>query len=193
MEQVNTEQEIWKDVPGYGGHYQASSLGRIRVKERTVRKWHKSGKHITQNYKQRILNPTKADKYGHLSVHIGYEGKKITAFVHRLVLFAFVGPAPHGMECCHKNGIAWDNRPSNLRWCTHASNNRDRLKHNRYSIGDEHPMAKFSNNIILDVYKYLKNGGTGVEASELFGISTTHISRIKNGKHGVFRSQGNST
>jgi hypothetical protein len=133
--------EIWKPIPGYGGHYEASSLGNIRVKDRVVEKFcglHK--KIVKQHYKGRLLKLNKSDKYGHVSVRIGVDRKKITASVHRLVLFAFVGPAPEGMECCHNNGIAWDNRIENLRWDTHAANNADRKRHGNYKVGKDHHM-----------------------------------------------------
>ena len=47
----------------------------------------------------------------------------------RVVLRAFVGPAPAGMECCHNNGDHTDNRVANLRWGTKSDNSQDRLKH----------------------------------------------------------------
>lgn len=131
--------EIWKNIPGYGGHYEASNLGDIRVKDRTVEKF--CGLHnivVKQFYKGRLLNPSKSDKYGHMSVHLGYDKKRISVSVHKLVLLAFVGPAPDGMECCHNNGIAWDNRIENLRWDTHKNNNADRKKHGKYATGKDH-------------------------------------------------------
>ena len=42
--------------------------------------------------------------------------------VHRLVLEAFVGPAPEGQQCNHKNGVRHDNRLENLEWCTPSEN-----------------------------------------------------------------------
>lgn len=42
--------------------------------------------------------------------------------VHRLVLTAFVGPCPDGMECLHGEGGALDNRLTNLRWGTKSEN-----------------------------------------------------------------------
>lgn len=134
-------EEIWKDIPGYGGHYMASNLGRIMAKERKVKKFcGLHGKEVEQTYKARILNPNKTDKYGHLSVHLGFDKKKYTCSVHRLVLFAFVGLPPDGMEACHNNGIASDNRIENLRWDTHANNNLDRKNHGKYARGKDHPM-----------------------------------------------------
>jgi hypothetical protein len=133
--------ETWKDIPGYGNYYQASNLGNIRVKDRVVEKF--CGLHnrsVKQFYKGRTLLPSKNNKYGHLSVHLGFNKTKKTIQVHRLVLEAFVGPAPNGMECCHNNGIAWDNRIENLRWDTHKNNNADRKRHGTYPTGENHPM-----------------------------------------------------
>lgn len=49
--------ETWKPVPGYGGHYEASSIGRIRSVDRVVVKRHQSGKLIQgQKYAGRLSN-----------------------------------------------------------------------------------------------------------------------------------------
>lgn len=50
-------------------------------------------------------------------------------WVHRLVLSAFTGPCPPGMECCHNDGDPSNNRPENLRWDTRSSNARDKRVH----------------------------------------------------------------
>lgn len=133
--------EIWADIPNYGNHYQASNLGRIRVKDRIVKKFSVlANKIVEQKYKARLLNPSKQSYLGHLSVHLGYDNKKISVSVHRLVLEAFVGERPDGMECCHNNGVANDNRLENLRWDTHENNNKDRKLHGKYLKGKNHPM-----------------------------------------------------
>jgi len=143
-------EEIWKDIPGYGDFYMASNLGRIKVKKRKIKKLcvlH--NKIVEQTYKERILNPSKIDKYGHMSVHFGVNKEKFNVLVHRLVLFAFVGLPENGYEACHNNGIANDNRIENLRWDTHANNNVDRKKHGNYPTGKDHPMygRKMSNEL----------------------------------------------
>ena len=33
---IEKEKEIWKNIPGYEGYYQASNLGRVRSLDRTV-------------------------------------------------------------------------------------------------------------------------------------------------------------
>ena len=182
--------EIWKDIPGFGGHYQASSLGRIRSKDRVVLKRHKGGKVMSQVYSGRLLSPSKASKIGHLSVHLGVNGKKYTASVHGLVLFAFAGPRPEGMECCHNNGNASDNRPDNLRWDTHHNNNGDRKKHGTYALGERHHMAKISNEAAADIYRKLKTGRGVASLSREYGISAHVVYDIKHERHGALKVLG---
>ena len=134
-------EEIWKDIPGYGNFYMASNFGKIKAKERKIKKF--CGLHnkiVEQTYKERILNSSKVDKYGYVNVHLGVNKERFIVGVHRLVLFAFVGVPPDGHEACHNNGIANDNRIENLRWDTHANNNADRKKHGNYPTGKDHPM-----------------------------------------------------
>lgn len=170
--------EIWKPVPGYGGHYEASSAGRIRVKDRTVDKRHKSGKVMRQFYPGRLLSPTRATPLGHVNVHIGVDRKRINVGVHRLVLLAFVGPCPDGMEACHNNGDASDNRPENLRWDTHLENNRDRKRHGRYATGEAHHNFKFPQGLVTAI----RAGIVPLSrAMGTYGVSRTHYYRLKRG------------
>lgn len=50
--------------------------------------------------------------------------------VHALVLLAFVGPRPAGMQqICHGNGDGTDNRLSNLRYGSASDNTLDMVRH----------------------------------------------------------------
>lgn len=46
-----------------------------------------------------------------------------------LVMLAFVGPRPDGLDVCHGNGNPADNRLENLRYGTRSENMRDALRH----------------------------------------------------------------
>lgn len=170
--------ETWMPIPGYGEHYEASDMGRIRVKDRVVRKPHRCGRIVEQFYPGRVLSPTKSTPQGHLSVHIGVDGKRITVGVHRLVLFAFTGPPPTGTEACHNNGDAGDNAPANLRWDTHLENNRDRKRHGRYATGEAHHQHKFPAGLIVSI----RAGAVSLSrAMKVYGMSRTHFYRVKRG------------
>lgn len=169
----------WKNIPGYGGHYQASSDGRVRVKDRIIMKVHsRSGNIESFFYKGKELRTT-TFRYGHKMVSIGVNGVKYTLHIGRLVLMAFRGLPPEGMECCHNNGDSGDNRLRNLRWDTHHNNNQDRKKHGRYASKEEHPMAKLS---LADVKKIRRSRSTGKKLAEKFDVGQSQISRIKKGK-----------
>lgn len=60
-------------------------------------------------------------------------GSYKTFSVHKLVLTAFVGPCPEGMECRHLNGIKTDCRLKNLEWGTQEENVQDNRDHRKYS------------------------------------------------------------
>lgn len=113
--------EIWKDIPGYEGFYQASTAGRIKSMER----------HITQTfrdtyYTRRIpgvmLRPGKS-KEGYLVVVLNKDGIQKTSRVNRLVALTFLDN-PNGYEVVnHKDENKLNNSVDNLEWCTHAYNN----------------------------------------------------------------------
>lgn len=106
--------EIWKPAPGCVG-IEVSNQGRVR------NRW------------GRILRGT-VDENGYRRVHVRVVGGEYRIKrVHRLVLEAFVGPCPTGMETRHLSGDPGDNRLANLAWGTPADNNQDTLIHGRHA------------------------------------------------------------
>ena len=102
--------EYWKDIPGYVGKYQASTMGKIRSLDRIVNgRCHYTGKKFNRHIKGKVLRPGHYCKSGHLSVVLG-RGRAGTP-VHQLILLTFEGPAPAGKEVLHINGNPADNRP----------------------------------------------------------------------------------
>lgn len=171
--------EVWKDVPGYGDHYEASSLGRIRSKERIVSKWqYKAQCIINMTYPARILKGTLGE-WGHINLHLSIDGIKIRIAAHTLVLLAFKGRCPLGMEGCHNNGKADDNRPDNLRWDTHFNNNQDRKKHGRYASRESHHMVKLTPAQVHDIRTSKQ---TGIFMAKKYSIGASQVSRIRNGQ-----------
>lgn len=78
--------------------------------------------------KGRTLRPGRR-KSGHLQVNL-HEGEvHASKKVHQLVLLAFVGPMPEGMQVRHLNGAPADNRLSNLKYGTNTENARDAINH----------------------------------------------------------------
>ena len=120
---MNPTQERWLPVPGYEGYYEVSDHGNVRSVDRMVPR----GDHMLTR-RGRVLAPVD-NGHGYPRVQLGRYGKYDFQQVHRLVLQAFVGPCPDGMEACHNDGDRSDARLSNLRWDTRSSNQFDRRLH----------------------------------------------------------------
>lgn len=120
--------EWWKPVLGYELLYEASSYGEIRsVDHVTI-----STVGVARRFKGKILKPS-PDKDGYLTVALHKNGIQKTHRVHHLVLGAFKGPRPDGLEGCHNNGNNQDNRIANLRWGTISSNRIDTINHGHHA------------------------------------------------------------
>jgi hypothetical protein len=113
-------QEIWKDIPGLEGLYQASTLGRIRSLDRIIIRGasRTRGPHKAK-MKGRIISPvSRKDEY--LVVPLG---KRLPCKrVHQLIAEVFI-PNPEKKQMInHINGNRKDNRIENLEWCTNQEN-----------------------------------------------------------------------
>lgn len=111
--------EIWKDVPGYEGMYQVSDCGRVRSLDRVVET--RNGQR--RKYRGGMMKLTKGLVFLHLS--LTNVGERRTHNVHALVMEAFVGPRPKGMEVCHGPKGQLVNSLHNLRYGTPSENHMD--------------------------------------------------------------------
>lgn len=125
--------ETWKDIPGYEGCYQVSDEGRVRSLAHHVRLV-AHGRETVRLSPGRVLKPGPSGPFGHVTVALGRGNSRL---VHQLVLGAFVGPRPTGMEGAHADGNGSNNRLENLRYATRSENNRDRVLQGRTLLSPE--------------------------------------------------------
>lgn len=124
--------ERWLPVVGYEGQYEVSDHGRVRSLDRVVMQRKKRGAVVSQRYQgalKRQLAIFQEGRLARMTVNLSQGGQKKVWSVHCLVLKAFVGPRPDGMEGCHWDGNPANNRLSNLRWDTPAGNLADAMRH----------------------------------------------------------------
>jgi hypothetical protein len=112
-ENVVPATEEWRPVVGWEGWYSVSNTGRIM----RVAKGRGS-------YPGRLLKPQlNHDGYPVIGMTRG-DNKKVMRLVHTLVVEAFIGTIPDGMEVNHKDGIKTNNYPGNFEFLTHLENMR---------------------------------------------------------------------
>ena len=157
--------EIWKDIPGYEGKYQASNLGQIRSLDREIGT---PGIRGHKTMKGRILRPGPV-KSGHLYVVLGHGKAGIP--VHTLVALTFLGPRPSGADICHNDGDPTNNRLENLRYDTRTNNILD-----VYRGGGT--WRKLSLDDIKAILREPKTT-TGATLAKRYGVSETTISRVR--------------
>ena len=107
--------EIWKPIPGYL-NYNVSNLGRVRSLGRFVH-----GNHGDYFIEGRILKPIK-NKGGYLKVNISVNGHRQEHKIHQLVMSAFVGDSPDGLQVNHIDEDKTNNRLDNLEYVTPKEN-----------------------------------------------------------------------
>jgi hypothetical protein len=123
---IPTKNEMWLPVAEYEGFYEVSDHGRVRSLDRLIERRGKG----TMLYKGVMLRPFHGKWRTVVLLH--RDGQPRTTAIHKLVLEAFVGPWPEGMECCHNDGDHTNNRVENLRWDTHSNNVHDIVRHGRH-------------------------------------------------------------
>lgn len=106
--------EQWLPIAGFDG-YEVSDMGNVR--------------HATERARIGMSR--------YAVVSLTRAGKTHIKRIHRLVLEAFVGPCPPGLEARHfPDNDRANNRLSNLSWATHATNIGDKHVHGTAQFGD---------------------------------------------------------
>ncbi|WP_430393757.1 NUMOD4 motif-containing HNH endonuclease [Brevibacterium paucivorans] len=146
--------EKWLPVPGHENDYMVSDHGRI---------W--------SHARGRVLRPTKRARGGHLVVTL--KGRQWR--VHRVVMLAFIGPPPEGMEVCHQDGDPENNHLSNLRYDTHAANVNDRRRHGTHLRGVDIGIAtRFTEDDVRIIRVLHSEGLSYQKIADMYGIRDRH-------------------
>ena len=170
--------ETWKDIRGYEGTHQASNLGKIKTKKRTVKSCYNS----TQIRKSVVLAEDKTNNSGYIQVCIAVNGKKITKSVHRLVMLAFKPQDNEKLIVNHIDGNKHNNNLNNLEWCTHKENDEHSLRLGLKPIGEQSGMSKLTDMQVYTIREMILMGCKQKDVAKMFKIAETNVSAIKHNK-----------
>ena len=150
--------EEWRDVVGHEGLYEVSDRGRV----------------IRTDTRRAV---TRRGARGYVKANLRKEGIVKDRVVHRLVLAAFVGPCPDGMECRHLNGIRDDNQLANLAWGTRKENMADKVGHGTSNRGSLNGNALLTEDDVRQVLQ-LRGTGTARAIGERYGVAPETVFAI---------------
>jgi hypothetical protein len=163
--------EEWRAIQGLPG-YEVSDVGRVRSP-------------------RKVLSPWTCNGYQQIAFSVG--GVRHSNYVHRLVLEAFVGPCPEGLETRHLDGDRTNNELANLVWGTPAEQVADKIRHGsierqRQKIlgrprpenrGTKHHLAKLNEEAVRAIRA---SSEPGAELARRYGVSPALICHVRKGR-----------
>lgn len=170
----------YRDIPGFPG-YRVGSDGGV---------WSSlNGKYGLRDWWTR-LSPG-FDRRGsavYLRVSLRDRGrrKSVSILVHILVLLAFRGPCPDGLETRHLDGDGTNNRLDNLEYSTHQINVADRTRHGTEGIGGCNAAAIFGETDVREMRQAHEGGESITSIATRLGAkygTVWLIVRRKNWRH----------
>lgn len=169
MNDVTPAPERWLPIPGYEGFYEASDIGRVR----SIPRGRRTG---------RVLKPQRYGPRGYLGVTLSVHGQAKKYYMQRLIAATFLGPRPDRADVCHKDDDKTNNRASNLKYDTHAANQREASERGRCAFGERNGMARLSEAQVAEIRAARSAGVRGNDLARQYGISKAQVSRIGTGR-----------
>lgn len=120
------------------------------------------------------------DKHGYEVTSLSVNKKKYRILTHRLVAMAFIPNPMKKRTVNHKDYDRLNNKASNLEWYTdseqqiHAHKNPNRKQY----FGEKHHLSKYSDELVCEIYEYLRNGYRQKEICLMTGVSITYVNKL---------------
>lgn len=160
-------EEEWRDVVGFEGLYEISSLGRVKSV------WYNNNRILKLN----------TQTGGYVQISLRKNNKAYAKLVHVLVMESFVSLKPTGLEVNHKDGIKTNNMLANLEYVTPKQNMMHAFQclriGDRKARGEKAGLAKLQDSDVIMIRQIYSQGGiTFAELGREFGVHENTISKI---------------
>lgn len=149
----------WRPIPDFPG-YEVSNTGLVRSHRRGSPRILRTGNHPV----------------GYRQVGLRRNGKTHVFKVGHLVLFAFQGSCPEGLEMCHNDGNPTNDHFDNLRWDTHEANMQDFSEHRLAEIAPGEIRNEAFASAVRDIHK--EWGMTYGEFAEYIGVGQSSLYKL---------------
>lgn len=170
--------EIWKDIKGYEGVYQVSSLGRVKSLDRISY----NPRYGECKLKGQMLKAC-PNSNGYLGCSLVINGITKHFRIHRLVAMAFLPVVSNKLEINHIDGNKANNKLSNIEWCNRSENitHAFRLGLKKAPKGVINGECKLTEKQVLEIRQQYLGVRKGVSMDYLalkYNISRSQVSRI---------------
>lgn len=154
-----------RDVVGYEGWYVVSNKGEVFSR----------CKGNMGPGDRMIPKSARIDPNGYPTVNLYKKGSGKTFKVHTIVMLAFVGPRPQGMQIRHLDGNPSNNKSSNLAYGTCRENQLDRRRHGTSHVGERAVQSILTEDIVSDLRYLYAHGLSPTRLAKVFGIKFTTV------------------
>lgn len=121
--------------------------------------------------------------YGYRCVTVRIKGKDVIRRIHRLILEAFIGPAPENHVARHLDGNKTNNSLKNLVWGTFTENLEDAYAHGVQAQGSASHCARLTEQQVHEILDLLEAGGlTHKQIGERYSVVKRTIWAIATGQ-----------
>lgn len=175
-------EEIWKDIPGYEGHYQCSSYGEIKSLKRLA-----NAKFSLITVKERILKSHLRE--GYKIVGLCKNNKQKSFAIHQLVAITFLNHIPCGYKIVvdHIDNNKLNNHLTNLQVISQRENaTKDRKNKSGFTGVSEHHGKWRCSIAINKETRYIGSFETKEKAYEIYNLALQNLHKF-NGNITKFR------
>jgi len=100
-----------------------------------------------------------------------------------LVLLAFWGPCPSGLEVCHNDGSRDNNHLDNLRYDTHKANLQDASRQTQWANGEAHAQSYYTDRFVKQLREEFASGMSTAELARKHDVPRNAVTQIVYGYH----------